>query len=210
MLDQLLTTILKEILNFLVKHKSFKDLSESEQRKLIQNLELPESIKIYLLEATEKDIYKDLSSLINYLTTGKQEIFKLKGKLFNALTEFMINELGHYADQNQLEIKYQGSFGVNLNELFKIDSIQEISMEIESFIKLIKPSEYVLIQSPKSIDSKLKHEIRTELNKDYPNSFPRFTVNKNLIGGIRVFVNGKTTDLSWLSKINNLTTINNI
>ena len=69
---------------------------------------------------------------------------------------------------------------------------------------------FILVQSPMKLESKMKEEIKESLVKKYPNSSPVFVVNKSLIGGLRIYVDGKTEDLSWVSKINILTSLNKI
>ena len=63
------------------------------------------------------------------------------------------------------------------------------------------------MQSPREIDSELKSEIRENLNKDFESSFPVFQINKNLIGGLRVFVDGKSHDYSWFSRISSISNL---
>lgn len=69
-------------------------------------------------------------------------------------------------------------------------------------------SHYLLIQSPLKLEPAFKEEIRLSMNKQYPNTPPVFIVNKKLIGGLRIYIDGKVEDLSWLSKIDFLTSLN--
>lgn len=65
---------------------------------------------------------------------------------------------------------------------------------------------YILVQTPISLSEDQKTEIVNDLKAQYPLSPVTFSVNKNLIGGLRVLIDGKAKDYSWLSIINKFTT----
>ena len=94
-----------------------------------------------------------------------------------------------------------------LKNLIITNSYQELASEINELCKNIAEAPYVLVQSPREIDSELKSEIRENLNKDFESSFPVFQINKNLIGGLRVFVDGTSHDYSWFSRISSISNL---
>jgi len=74
-------------------------------------------------------------------------------------------------------------------------------------VSAVEESPYILIQSPREIEPKLKKEIRAKIREEKSNHFPIFQINKKLIGGIRVFKDGETTDNSWLSRVLHFTSL---
>jgi len=62
----------------------------------------------------------------------------------------------------------------------------------------------IIVESPLSLDIDIKTKIRKIYNADNKKAFVVFNVNENILGGIKTYINGKITDDSWASKIENL------
>ncbi|MDZ4217285.1 MAG: hypothetical protein U1C97_03135, partial [Candidatus Gracilibacteria bacterium] len=56
-------------------------------------------------------------------------------------------------------------------------------------------------QSPIECDRETKDAIRRHFGLKLPKSFVAFSINAQLIGGIRFFIDGKVVDRSWFSRI---------
>lgn len=77
-------------------------------------------------------------------------------------------------------------------------SYQELCNGMYDIIKLFAPEmPFLIIQSARECTPNLKSIIR----KHYKNAFPIFMVSVNLMGGMRVLVDGQLVDDSWLNKI---------
>jgi len=100
--------------------------------------------------------------------------------------------------------------GMKMLEMLSTYFDFDLDVRLDDLIEESENSHYILVQSPIKLEAKMKDEIRENLVKRYPNSSPVFIVNRDLIGGLRIYVDGKTEDLSWISKINILTSINKI
>ena len=108
------------------------------------------------------------------------------------------------AEQRDRLLKFfpqKSVFFSTLRSTLLIRSSQEITEDIVFFLREFLLSPRLIVQSPLECDLKTKHDIRAYLAKSYPKSFVSFSVNKQLIGGIRFFVDGKVDDLSWFSRI---------
>lgn len=210
------------MLKFQSKHPKAKlsDMTE---------LRIPAVFKEYLADAASSNdsaLAKDLKLIIEFLHLGNvaasNSEYK-KNKFFKAFIRFLTENLAikldklpasfykiEYKEQVQVVEKLIASESVvakALKNLIITNSYQELASEINELCKNITEAPYVLVQSPREIDSELKVEIRENLNKDFESSFPVFQINKNLIGGLRVFVDGKSHDYSWFSRISNISNL---
>ncbi|MGL5830684.1 MAG: F0F1 ATP synthase subunit delta [Candidatus Altimarinota bacterium] len=198
MIKNILKSLLFEILNLLNEQKDHKGKAE-----LKKSDRLPEEIKAYLAEVKDEELLEDLKELTGYIGSGA---LYLNGGLAKSLKTFLTATLPEHVDgQKNFDIK--GKFGEALNDLLKNNSDKEITQLINDFIGLIGETPFIMVQSPRPIEIDLKKEIRKNLNEKYGANFVSFAINKNLVGGLRIFVNGETSDLSWLSKINTITNI---
>ena len=94
-----------------------------------------------------------------------------------------------------------------LKELFFESTYQELSLNACEFLSSVKDVETIVVQSPKELSKELKHEIRKYYMGVYKNSFVEFQINPQIIGGIRVFVNGDVVDNSWLAEIQKISSL---
>ena len=211
MIKNLLLSLIYDILKILTENKDFFDKSENQKKEICAALhDIPKKVCEYLSEVSAESFFKDLDLCVEYMNAIEGQEASLKGKMASALADFMAYEMLEYlegGENGHAKIEYKGAFGAMLKDIFKNYSYQEITSSMESFMESIKKIPTILIQSPYEIDTKLKTEIREELQKAHPYSIPVFAVNKKTLGGLRVFVNGVIKDYSWLSKINQITSI---
>ena len=204
MIKNLLLSLIYDILKILTENKDFFDKSENQKKEICAALhDIPKKVCEYLSEVGAESFFKDLDASVEYMNAIEGQEASLKGKLANALAEFVAYEMPEYLEG----IEYKGAFGSMLKDILKNNSYQEITASMETFMESIKHIPTILIQSPYEIKSELKNEIREELQKKHPYSIPVFAVNKKTLGGFRIFVNGVIKDYSWLSKINQITSI---
>lgn len=204
MIENILKSLLFEILDLLNKQRELLSETLENRQKILKEADnLPEEIKNYLAEVKEKEFIEDINELINFLNSGA---LILKSELAKSLKNFFTTSLSDLLD-NRETLKMKGKLAEAINDLLKNNSDKEVTNLINNFISLIGETPFIMVQSPRSIDFKLKKQIREKLNEKYGANFVNFAINKNLVGGLRIFVNGETIDLSWLSKINTITNI---
>jgi F0F1-type ATP synthase delta subunit len=91
-----------------------------------------------------------------------------------------------------------------LKQILMVESPQEITEYIVQFLTDVFSSPRILVQSPMECELETKTSIRSHYAKEYPQSFVAFSVNPQLIGGIRFFVDGDVVDHSWFARIGDI------
>lgn len=197
MINTFLQLVIKETLSLLAAEKNFFDLSPEERKEKAQQRLAPFSRIIdYLSTVTEKDFLQDLTGIISYLTQGKKTE---KTALVEAFAQTCMFDLSKMVDGVAFSTKTP--FLEKILALFHIYSFQEISTEAARFLEKTVGCAYVVVQAPTLLSADMRQEIRRKLYEQHSYCFPSFTLEKNLIGGMRILVNGQTTDLSWYGKV---------
>lgn len=181
MLKSVTAKLLKDVLGLINQNQNFFELSESDRKALLNGL--PEMLKQALLQVNEVDF---VASLELFLLNKKAEAGDLA--FAKALALAVSEEIANNATQYQL-----------VNSAKSVQSLLN---------RVFDTNHYLVVQSPIELTKEQKAEVRGDLVKKYgPSAFPLFQVNQMLIGGLRVFYNGEVQDLSWLGRINILTSI---
>lgn len=227
MINPFLSALLYELVNFLSKHKDFFELKKEVREEKLQVLKVPTAFKNYLLEVSDEHLLKDLKVAMSFINGTPMAQLPLKGNaFFKALTEFFTVNFASKVDElpgrfyllsyetRVVEIKKiiesDNRIADALREFLVTNSYQEVAELLNDLSQAVTGADTVLVQAPRDIDSELKKEIRKALLEKYPHSFPVFQVNRGLIGGFRVFVNGKASDFSWFSRIVKLTSLKTV
>jgi len=214
MLNRFLTAVLYELLHYAQKHPDFSNTDSAN---------LPAPIKAYLSKVQPSDFMRDIRLLVKY-ANGENLITK-DNALLTAIAEFLTINLSTKIDQLHVEfyrlkayeqakqieelVSSHTLIAQTLKEMLVKASLEELTQAVYKFIKSVVEVPYIIVQTPREMSAELKKEIRNNLREhNHALSFPIFQINKNLIGGLRVFVNGKVTDNSWLGRINHITSLN--
>ncbi len=96
---------------------------------------------------------------------------------------------------------------ISIIELLSSFFDHQVEADLEKMMNSDGIKHHLLIQSPVRLSSEMKEDIRLAMHKKHPEATPIFVVNKNLIGGLRIYIDGHVEDLSWQSKINILTSL---
>lgn len=222
MFKDFLTALLEKMLTHLVKHPDFFTKKEGAQEKELENLSIPATFKKYLEKVSAKEFMSDLTIVTAYIHSPKNAQIK-NNEFFKHFVEFLTLELARKIDH--LDSKFyllpkkerdeiieklisgDSQLAKSLKSILANYTYQQLAAEIVELSAKVANAPYVVVQSPREIDTELKREIRTQLTEKYPLSFPAFQVNKKLIGGIRIFHNGQTDDHSWLSRVLRFTSL---
>ena len=224
MFKEFLSAITEKITDFLIANPNF--FEESDRAAVLEkNLKLPASFTNYLKEVNEKEFLSDLKLTLSYTKSAKDLNVK-KSKLFKALVSFLTGDLARKIDllDNEYYLYQVSDRQKIVDKLINSDSrlaetiknillnqtYQQISSEIYKLSSKVKQTPYTLVQSPREIPTELKKEIRDNLRKDNEDIYPIFQINKKLIGGIRIFQDGQSTDMSWLSRVLHFTSITSV
>ncbi len=170
--------------------------------------------------SSQEDALKDLPVLLEFLRHGGQvrRGGSAKHELFsNALAKYFLEEFALRFDQldqafyamtseqqqKRLELLFPESttFFSELKHQLLFSSPQEVTEKIIAFLRQLSASALILVQSPVFLEAAFKQQIREQMQKDYPRSFVSFQVNAQLMGGLRVFLDGEVIDNSWFSRV---------
>jgi hypothetical protein len=223
MFQKFTASLLEKILKFVTAHPDlFKDDNRS---KTLEGLSLPKSFIDYLSEVSEKQFLKDVELASVFAKSGYRNVTLRKNKLFAAIAEFLTKDLASKLDFLDSEIalmkekdkrevvekliKGESSLAKSLREVLVRKTYQQIASEIFKLAQSVETTPYLVVQSPREIDLKLKREIREKLSERAKSSFPIFQINRKLVGGLRIFEDGKSLDHSWLSKVQYFTSLTN-
>lgn len=224
MFKEFLSSLLYEILHFAAKHGEFFNESKEKRLTHLEAIKIPAPFKNFLSEAKDADFFDDVKTLMKYLNgveltsleANKSEFFKAIAEFFSTQLASKIDELplSFYLDSEKKQrdrldelLNSDSQLARALKNLLLLNSYQELASQIDEFSRVVIAKDYIVLQSPREIPSELRKEIRKKLFEEHPYSFPIFQINRNLIGGLRIFINGKSVDNSWFSRIVGLTSI---
>ena len=187
--------------------KNTKDFFEVSKEQKSKNFEtkflrsLPKEVIDYFINTKEAEIISEIQIIM------KDE----PSELFKKIINFLINDFGSIIDDyyfnksklNQNEMSLS-NFGRELITQMEYSTYNEISEKIAREIYKLVDGNIIIVESPLSLDIDLKTKIRKIYNADNKKAFVVFNVNENIFGGIKTYINGKITDDSWASKIENL------
>lgn len=222
MFKRFVTALVQKMIIFLSDNADYFKKSASEKEQALEDLSLPIAFKKYLLNIEEKEFLKDLKTILIFIHQPKDQSIN-KSEFFKSFLEFLTSDLARKMDflDSNFYLLPASEREKTVNELIKGDSLladslkeilvnynyQQIANTIKELAQNIADAPYILVQSPREVSKELKKEIREELVKNHPLTFPVFQVNKKIIGGMRIFENGTTKDYSWLSRVLRFTSL---
>jgi len=227
MLQPFLSALLYEMLAFMGKHQDLFEKTGDERMELLKTLKVPESFRHYLSTLSEAHFVSDVKLVLQVLNGADvAQLPVKKNAFFTALVEFFTGPFAGKLDQlasnyylQPYEVRGaqakelilgESRTAIALHDLIVNSSYQEIAGTIEMLTKAVSEASFVLVQVPREIDTDLKKEMRAALLAEYPHSFPTFQINRGLLGGFRIFVNGRSLDHSWFSRIARLTSLKTV
>lgn len=218
MFQELIAATLYETLSFLVKNPDAlgKDGGKEAEK-------LPAPVKNYLAAATESDFLRDLAGASFYLKKGKFK--KEKNGLLSAVLEILTRGLAVrmdlLAEADSLALQSDAQKVALIDKMIKSPTLdsralkklllrhsyQELNNGIATLAREITDQPLLVVQSPRPVAVELKKAIRAHFEQEQHLSFPIFQVNKQLIGGLRVFNGGRVRDHSWFARVSQLTSL---
>lgn len=225
MLAQVNHAIIAEILVFLKENQTF--FEDKSGKDALEKLTLPKPVKEYLLQADADQFVAEFSELVRFITGSvrKQELGSLmENQLLKAIVKFWSFDVMDHLDVlttdfylkskkdqlNQLAdlVLGEGMVSDALRDLIATASAQELAKHVREFVGQVLASPLIVVQTPREVAYEFKKEIREQLRAEYGDgSLPVFQINRNLIGGMRVFVDSEVKDFSWLGRIKLITSL---
>ncbi|MEZ4087238.1 MAG: F0F1 ATP synthase subunit delta [Candidatus Gracilibacteria bacterium] len=211
-----LGSFLRDALKLMKDEQGFMKMDESARRTAIQKHlgDYPRAFVDYLATVKEATFLEQVHGSINFMNDG---FLPENKQLLEALADYAAKEFATKLDlfdrsfffeseEKQLamlkEVFPGGSFFRKAMRDYVLGSTyQEISEEAQKFLRDFKEEPTIIVQSSQEIDKGIRQEVRAHFAKKHPYSFLEFQINPQIIGGLRVFIDGKVMDHSWLSKI---------
>ncbi len=226
MFQEFLSALSLEMLQFLKKHPDFFDQNQSAREDLLKNFKAPTVFKQYLSSVEGDAFTADLKLVFQVINGGDSSQMNLKkSSFFNAMVKFFVESFASKLDalgsnfyllpyeerkkKAEQLIESDSHTAKAIKDLLVTNSYQELTEGFEQLSKSVGDASTIVVQSPRDMTSDLKKEMRDHFAKDHPLSFPSFQINRQLIGGLRVFIDGKSHDLSWFSQVQKLTSLKN-
>jgi F0F1-type ATP synthase delta subunit len=220
MLHTLIISLIKDFIVLLVKDRKFLTKDKDQKLKFFHEVlgaNYPKSFSHYLTNVSEKDFLMDIAEIMEFLKNNK---FNINNLFLDSIVKYVSEDFGYVLDEltnefffssldkrfNYLSQIFQGStyFDREIKELIMFGTYQELNEFCFDALNKIKETLLIVVQSPIQINSDTKKEMRKYFLNKYSNSFIEFRINKEIIGGIRIFSNGKIEDHSWMFKIRRL------
>jgi len=187
---------------------------------LVKN-EIPQSTEVKTITSNSNALIKEVQLSFDVLMEKhavsqntlllKELISFIKNDVLNILdtlnTDFFLeNHKQREKILNNL-ITQKGLVYKLIKEIFLTLSYEEIQKIFQAIIIIASPeTEKMFIQSAREFNVNTKKEIRNS----FSNGITTFKINKNLLGGIRIYKDGVLSDSSWLGKLKNLKLLKNI
>lgn len=221
-MDSLLKTVgtafMKDTL-FLLKHDpEFLNQPAEQRRKVMESYwgsTYPKSLAGYLLQLTASTFKQEFQHIIQVLEEVAQA--NPENSFLNALSAFLVGDLGAWLDAlplnfffrplgERLEILEErlpacSALNKALKREFSENTFQELTSAAHRALEILKNAPVVLVQTPVEIEEGMRKQIRQHFSRQTPHAFVEFQINPQILGGMRLFVNGEVEDRSWLSKV---------
>lgn len=211
MITTLTTAALKDLVSYLKEHPDFMSLQQEERAQkapaissMVQGMDeaaLLEDLKttVKVIKGSSLAVESQIAQALGrYFVIDFPEIFdQLSGAFHTDTAEKQMARLDELFPE-------KASFFTSLKQVLMVESPQEMSEYIIQYLTEVFSSPRILVQSPVDCTLETKSSIRNHYRKEYPQSFVAFSVNPQLIGGIRFFVDGDVVDHSWFARIGDI------
>jgi len=223
MLGQIGLSYLKDIIGILLKEKDFLKASVHERIALTEKhygKHYPESLKHYMARFKAEDFMKDVQLSIEAFEIQPQH---KENAFLDAIAEFISSDFGYQLDKldsrfffepldsrrETLKHLFPGESDLSfaLRDIFVQNTYQELTRKASELLADLKEPYTIVVQTPVEMEAEKRKMIRKAFVAKHPYVFVEFQINPTIIGGMRVFENGRVTDHSWLAKVQAITQI---
>ena len=222
MLKEIGGSILKDSIGVLSKEKQFFTLDAGARKKVIEASlpGYPECLVDYLTSSKEEDFLSDMKFSIQVFagmtTAAKNDLLSAIATYISVVVGPKLDELNsdfffkdYQLRKEALKDLFPGTsiLDSTIRSIFIESTYQEISSSAFAAIDGLVNIPTVVVQSPVELSAEYRKNIREYFINKESFSFIEFQINPQIIGGMRVFIDGKVVDNSWLAKIQAITSI---
>ncbi len=222
-LEQLITTLMVELLQFIKDNPDFFDLDAKQTQTVFDRACLSAFSREYLLDSDMQQIFDDIGGLTKYLKHSvkldnsnvlAQHLARFLCKQYNmaviSLDKSFAN-LDAAAQAEKIDHVFKSNNKVTLavKDLFLQGNFDSLAKMFGTYLGNFEDFKNIIVQIPLDVDASLRRNMVTKFNDKFGElSLVNVQINQRIVGGLRVFVNGELTDLSWHRKIETLTKTN--
>ena len=135
-----------------------------------------------------------LTNIDNLKQLSNSEKELIKKLLYSDAFDYSLN---YFSTTHKTEYK-ESLFYLDSQNLNKTEFDNKVLNILKNFDTDFKD---VIIEAPTELNLTEKINIKKELEKEHGYVYPTFKLNTDLLGGIRIYINGKLIDKSWDFKI---------
>lgn len=222
MLKTLGAAAMQDIIGMLSREEKFFTFDAATRKTVFKKAlsSYSEAFAHYMTSVSEKQFLADVERAIQVITGLERPA---KNGFLDALASDISLELGRALDQLNSDFFFldydermkkltallpgKSALARYTRDLFVEGTYQGITEMANTALNTLKELPVIVVQSPVELSMQQRTDIRKSFLDKYPFSFTEFQINPQIIGGMRVFVNGQVTDHSWLAKVQAITNI---
>lgn len=212
-----LGSFLQDGLKLMKDEKDFMSRNENERRDLMKKhlgKDYPSVFVDYLATVKEDSFADQLRGSLDYLNDG---LVPKKKLMLDALMDYVARDFAVKIDlfdrsfffedrakqEQMLNTVFPGSsfFPQGVRDYILSSTYQEITYDAQQMLRNYKEEPTIVVQSSCEISKDMRQEVRAFFAQKHQYSFVEFQINPQIIGGLRVLIDGHVIDHSWLSKI---------
>lgn len=148
------------------------------------------------------EFLSDIRAVLQEVTRQSSKAIR-KNEFIDAFSATLTEEVAQVIDGATLwgADSSRTEASIRLQSILEQGKENELTSEIQAFLKDQKGIESPIIQSPIELTSDERRDMRKSLLTRYPGSMPSFHVESSLAGGVRLFYKGELLDESWMTHV---------
>lgn len=151
----------------------------------------------------ERAFLEDVLATMQAITSGSVA----QNALTRALADTLVQQAGPYMDTGNAEVLGDDTSALKkvLVQLRESTSPHYCNARFQELLSAVYPeSSVTVVQTPTTLSPEQRAAMRTRLAQKYPHAYPSFSVDRSLLGGMRLFIDGTLVDRSWQQTVRTL------
>jgi hypothetical protein len=193
MIDKLILAVISDITRAALK--GLFDVSGEKRVALLNTVtggHYPDVFFSFIKSVDEERFLQQLKGL---------KVRGVQSELLVAVRKFLVIEFSDYLSDK----KCGGALETALVQMSKSSTRQSLDRAVRKFLSRFPGQKFYRIQTAVSVEDQDKHLLRKKLQQTAEFAHIEFAVDRRLLGGMRVFGNGKLTDQTWLKQVKKVT-----
>lgn len=202
---------IRELLPYLTRsHGVMGRLAEREEslRDLIDTVELPqargvrstreEALQVEGVELSKEFLSDVRRALFDIVATEGLKTARTANALVTAWTDVCAQDVRSLLEAEQPP-EPVSALHAAIAQIFVERRTESALRALQQFVAQERHVPAPVIQTPVPLPEEERNALRSTLAKEYPGAVVIFEVERSLAGGVRFFVNGTMSDMSWMT-----------